>query len=290
MLTRIDSFIRSTRLIVIRTIIYLAVFLIIAIPLNGCASTTPTPTASLSASEIRQKVLQKAAAINAYRFEMVMSTHVSLPDKNSIDQQSTIQGSMDKNRQQMKLSLTLSQQIEANRTQKNTASSEVYVSGKEMFQKTSGLGRSEDWQKQSAPDNLWEEQDMIAKQIKMLDTAGIQVKGREKFNGTDCYLLEVTPDIGAVWETLQKQWDLQDMAGDMAPQEMLRDISMQVWVAADTFLPMRVRENMTLAADLAALGGQPAVTGNVSNLKIGIDLTAFDYNQDLHIERPPDLN
>jgi hypothetical protein len=288
MLIKINGSIRSTGFTVIRTIIVLVVFLLLVIPLNGCAS--PTQSASLSASEIRQKVMQKAATIHAYRFEMVMSTFVSLPDKKSIDQQSTIQGSMDKIRQLMKLSLTLSQQIEANRTQRNSASYEVYVSGKEMFQKTAGQGSPQDWQKQSAPDNLWEEQDMITQQIKMLDTAGIQVKGMEKFNGTDCYLLDVTPDIGALWETLKRQLDLQDMAGDMLPQEILRDISIQVWTAADTFLPMRVRENLTLVADLAQLGGQTAATGNVSNLKIGIDLTAFDYNQDLHIERPPDLN
>lgn len=256
---------------------------------NQAGGASSTQANGLSADEIRQKVLEKTTAVNCYIFEMVMNMRISLPEEKYIDQQSNILGSLDKPLQKMHLSLALTQRIEAGRTQKASANSEIYVAGKAMWVKTSGLGGSGDWQNKAVPDNFWQDQDIITQQTKMLTTAGLKLKGAAGFQGTECYILEVTPDVNALWETLQQQGDLQSMAENFNPQEMIRNISMQVWIDQNTFLLRRVTEDITLLADLSELSVPDAVSGQYSDLKIKIDLTVSNYNADIPFEMPQEL-
>jgi hypothetical protein len=290
------NFLSRTKLTAAICVITGLILLIILLFITGSCSSSSQTTgvaynqpSGLSAEEIRQKVLENSTAVHSYVFAMAMNMRISLPEENYIDQQSNIHGNLDKLSQKMHLSLALSQRIEAGRTKKTSANSDIYVSGKEMWVKTSGLGSSGGWQDKPVPDNFWSNQDIITQQTRLLAGAELKLNGTAEVNNTDCYVLDIKPDLKALWETLQQQGDLESLAGNANPEEMIRDVSIQVWIDKKVFLPLRVKEDMTLLADLSNLSVPDAASGDVSDLKINIELTVSDYNTDVPVEAPPEL-
>jgi hypothetical protein len=291
----LGQIINSRRPIVVSTLKLISVqltLILLIFGLAGCAtapqtSITLSQASDLNSDQIRQKVLTNLSGIQSYRFNMAMEMNSALENNQSIQQNSTISGSLDKANQKMQMSVTLSQKVKTNRTQASEATTEVYVIGPAMFVKSSGLGLSEGWQKQSTPDQLWQEQDVVTQQIKMLETATLKLSGLEKISGIDCYRLEMVPDIKALWETIYQQMQLQELSAGIDPQKMIKSISVQIWIARDTFLPVRVKEGLTLLSNLP----QTAVpsTATPATLQINIDLTASDYNREIPVVLPPEL-
>ncbi|MBN1191328.1 MAG: hypothetical protein JXA46_16350 [Dehalococcoidales bacterium] len=287
---------KNYNLSLVYTIKLITVFLVISAivcTLTACTSSyhtfNTTGSEALAADELRHNVLENMAGVNTYRFNMNMGTRISMQDDTGIDQESVIQGDLDKPNRKMRMSLTMSQKIGPDRVPGASAKSDIYVAGDDMYVKSGGLGMPEDWQKQLTPQGFWQDQDIVAQQAEMLETDGFEITGMEEFQGAGCYVLEITPDMDIVWNTVKKQWDLHEMYSDIDPQEMVRDIYMLVWIAEDTFLPVRVQERLTLLADLSEMGGASVSGSSKADLEINMDLTVSDYNRDVNIVLPSEI-
>jgi hypothetical protein len=126
----------------------------------------------LSLDEIRAKAMEAIGNISSYSFAMTLNMDLSEQNGKSINQVSDISGSMDKINKKMRIRMTLIQQFESSQVEEVKSSAEIYIDGDNMWVKTDGAGTSKDWQKQATPDALWEKQDIINQQKKLLETAG----------------------------------------------------------------------------------------------------------------------
>jgi hypothetical protein len=266
------------------SIIYFLILVVCVVLLSGCATTTQA--SNLTSDEIRQKVSQNIDSVKTYRVNLKMDTKILLQNDLKITQESTIEGSIDKINQKMVMILNLNQTVEAQKTQKNRAQSEIYAIGKDMYVKSSGLGMHETWQKQIAPQDLWKGQDIVNQQEKILETADLKVLGVENVNGQVCYNLQIIPDTKLLMKTLQDQWGLQEFPQNTDPQQTIKDLIMKIWIDKDTFLPIKVSESFVMLADLSQLGVQTAENGTKTALDINVNLAISDYNQTILIELP----
>jgi RNA binding exosome subunit len=266
---------------------------------GNSSSSEPSPAAAaatlsaqnvLSLDEIRAKAMDAIGNINSYSFAMTLDMNLSEQNGKFINQVSDISGSMDKINKKMRLRMTLTQQFESSQAKEVKSSAEIYIDGDNMWVKTDGAGMSKDWQKQATPAALWEKQDIINQQKKLLETAGMSLSGLDKVKDTDCYLLDISPDIEALWESVKSQIGYQSASGGpqgIDPGEIVQDMAVKAWIARDTFLPLKIQEALTLTLRPEDLGVQVTSGNSAMTMKIILDLTASDYNRPVSLE-PPD--
>jgi hypothetical protein len=259
-------------------------------PSPAAVATTSSAQNVLSLDEIRAKAMDAIGNINSYSFSMTLDMDLSEQNGKFINQVSDISGSMDKINKKMRLRMTLIQRLESSQVKEVKSSAEIYVDGDNMWMKTDAAGMSKDWQKQATPAALWEKQDIINQQKKLLETAGMSLSGLDKVRDTDCYLLDISPDIETLWKSVKSQIGYQSASGGpqgIDPREILRDMSVKTWIARDTFLPLKIQEAMTMTLRPEDLGVQVMSGNSAMTMKLILDLTASDYNRPVSLE-PPD--
>jgi outer membrane lipoprotein-sorting protein len=281
--------------------------LVMVLVLAGCAGPSPekeltpaglSPIASgaavlsqndLKPEEIRAKVLAAIENVLTYSFSMTLDINLLSQNGKNITQQSEIYGAINKPDKKMRISMTVSQRLENSQAKEGKSGADIYVDGENMYMKKGGSGVSSNWQKQSAPAELWQEQDVISQQKKLLETSEIRLGGTARIKDRECYLLEIKPDVEAIMESLQRQMPASQLPKGADLEEMLSDISMQTWIDRETFLPLRVKEAIVLNMDTQELGIQPSEGATAVTMKMNFDLTASDYNRPLAPEPPTGL-
>jgi hypothetical protein len=158
-----------------------------------------------------------------------------------------------------------------------------------MYVKATGPGMPVDWQEEELAETFWLEQDVVAQQIKLLEASEITLVGEEAVSGADCYILDISPNVEEFWEALSEQLGNRSLPELIEPGEIIRSMSVKVWVAQDTFFPMKVRQNASIALgsedlELPELEGKKEVT-----MDIDLELTVSDYNKKLPIDLPAEL-
>jgi RNA binding exosome subunit len=290
-----------------KPVLWVLGILVLVLSLTGCAnsfsdnnlspagdnssSSGPSPTAVaatssaqnvLSLDEIRAKAMDAIGNINSYSFAMTLDMDLSEQNGKFINQVSDISGNMDKINKKMRLRMTLIQRLESSQFKEVKSSAEIYVDGDNMWVKADGAGTSKDWQKQATPAALWEEQDIINQQKKLLETAGMSLSGLDKVKDTDCYLLDISPDIEALWESVKQQIGYQSASGGpqgIDPREIVREMAVKTWIAQDTFLPLKIQEAITMTLRPEDLGVRAPSGTSAMTMKIILDLTASDYHR-----------
>jgi hypothetical protein len=251
--------------------------------LSGNAALTPD---NPDPDFIRQKTIEAIGNIRTYRFGMTLDINLRDQNRQSINQHSDIQGMMDKPNQKLAINMSLNQQIENDASKKTTTSAEIYVDNDLLYVKDA----AGNWKKQSAPDAIWDEQDVISQQMRLLESAGVKLSGTAKVQNQDCYRLEVAPDRAALEETLKQQLAGMPLSGGASLEDMLSNITLNIWVDRVSFLPLRVHEVINLKISPEDLGMQSADGTEAMTMQMDSDLTASDYNQPLKIEAPAGID
>jgi hypothetical protein len=279
----------------------------IVLELAGCGNPSPetnlTPTSlspiaggtatfsqnDLTQEEIREKVLAVIGDIRTYSFTMILDINLTGQNQKAINQHTEINGAMDKTNQKLHISMDLSQQSGNDRVKGATSTAEIYVAGESMYVK-SGASASGTWQKQPASAEIWQEQDIISQQKKLLETAEMELTGIATLKDKQCYLLEIHPDEEALWETVRQKLTAGQLPQGVDLNEIMREISMKTWIDRGTFLPLRVQESITLVMRPEELGLTASDGASAMNVKMDFDLLAFDYNQPLNLEPPAGIS
>jgi hypothetical protein len=277
--------------------------LVMVLILAGCDNPSPgksnTPTRlspivsgtatfsqnNLTQEEIREKVLAAIGNIRTYSFTMTLDINLSGQNQKAINQRTEINGAMDKTNQKLQISMALSQQAENDRAKGATSTAEIYVAGENMYVK-SGSTASGNWQKQPASAEIWQEQDIISQQKKLLETAEMELAGMATLKDKECYLLELHPDEEVLWESLRQKLPAGQLPEGVDLNEIIREITMQTWIDKGTFLPLRVQESITLVMRPEELGLTASEGVSSMTTKMNFDLLAFDYNQPLDLKPP----
>jgi hypothetical protein len=129
-------------------------------------------------------------------------------------------------------------------------------------------------------------------QIELLQTAEVRVLRTEKVKGVDCYMLQLTPDVAQLWQTIMQQMSL---GGEGVPlpgitEELLPEVvsgfTVKQWVAKDTYFLMKAEIDMAMELTPEALGF-PGEEGQMT-MDITISFLAYNYNKSISIVVPPE--
>jgi hypothetical protein len=131
--------------------------------------------------------------------------------------------------------------------------------------------------------------DAIAQQMKLVNASELTLIGEERVKGVDSYLLEVVPDMDQVGEILKQQLAAQGLPETIETDELIKDVSMKMWIVKDTFFPTKIVEETGMVASSAGL--QLSQLGQAFDVTIDVqlELLAYDYNQNLTIDLPQEL-
>jgi hypothetical protein len=152
------------------------------------------------------------------------------------------------------------------------------------------------WMKAEVPAESWQEvsgeMNQIESLVGMLSTAQVKVTGSEIVGGTDCYVVELTPDVEQLWQMAMQQVQ---QAGEIAEfpdvteellSEMFRDFSVKYWIAKDTYYIAKMDMIMDIELTPEAMGF-PEEEG-VMTMDIAMSMLMYNYNQPVNIVLPPE--
>jgi hypothetical protein len=108
----------------------------------------------------------------------------------------------------------------------------------------------------------------------------------EKVDGSDCYLLEIIPDIESMKELLDEQQMTAGTADwDELVSDMFKDLSYNVWVDKDTKQLKKMRMTMDIELNSADAGIVDADFEKMT-MNMTVEMTMKDYNEPVSINLP----
>jgi predicted small lipoprotein YifL len=143
------------------------------------------------------------------------------------------------------------------------------------------------------PEEYWEPTDLMEIQAEFLEAVEVEVTGREKVDGVDCYVLEATADIEQLWQLIMQQIEATGMEIDDIPEEfeglldeIFQSYSVKIWIAKDTYFLTKVEIDLAIELTPEAMG----IMDEEGEMAIDMALTllAYDHNQPVSIELPPE--
>jgi hypothetical protein len=275
----------------------LATFLILVITISPAACSVQERTDEGSdlppVFEIMIGVIEAQSDISTYQFEMDMDTDVTTVSTDEVFNGAIIMGingAIDIENSQMSMGMNMS--MIAIGEEDFEISMGMYLFDNVMYMMTNIPEIGPMWIKSEMPVLYWEEFDQIDPQLELLvDAIEVKVIGSEQVRDIDCYILEIIPDMEQLWQIAMQQSAL--TGEEMLPeinkdflQEMLKDFSVKQWIAKDTYFLSKAKIDMDIEITPEAMGF-PGEDGLIT-LDITMDLFAYDYNQPVKIELPPE--
>jgi hypothetical protein len=146
----------------------------------------------------------------------------------------------------------------------------VYIVDDWMYMNESFMG----WVKMELTDDIWEENDQIGGQLEMLEQyVDVKILGTEQVMGSECYVVEVIPDLQALWDWAMEEEGMEGFDIDIDIEEMIKEFTVKVWIEKGTFYMTQVSINMVMEM----LGEKMTMLETV---------TLYDINQPVSIYLP----
>ena len=144
------------------------------------------------------------------------------------------------------------------------------------------------WVKQDLPPGYWEEMSEIEQGIELLEFAQAELLGMEQVGGTNCYLLKVEPEIEKLWEAMMQQPGMGElMGGEIVDlEEIVESFLMRMWIAKNTFFPMKDEMRMTMFMSSEAMDLPPEEEEFEMTMEMETTSIYRNHNQPVSIELP----
>ncbi len=250
------------------------------------------------AQEIVDGAIQALDDISTYEFEMDMTMGMAGEAEGEAFEMTIVtdsSGAFDLANRQMRMDMTMS--IVVPGEDEVDIEIELYLIDSTGYIMMDVPGTGPVWEKEELSEADWEETvemlSLAEPQIEILETAEVEVIGSEIIGGIDCYVVEITPDMEQFWETVMQQATLgfvEEMGLPMITEEILDEVSYSFsakqWIAKDTYLLMKVETDMVIELTPEAMGS-PEGEGEMT-IDVAISMLAYNYNQPVSIELPPE--
>jgi len=262
-----------------KKILTISLALAMVLSLAACAQGPP-------AQEIVDGIIEALDDIKTYQFDMDMTMDMAGEAEGEafemtvvIDFESVVD--IENRQMMMDMAITMAMAGEA----EMEMGMEMYLIGDMMYMFMESPWMEPMWAKSEIPEGTWEEMNQVEPQIELLEAAEVELIGSERVRGVDCYVLQVTPDMGQLWQLVMHQ---AEVAGEMPPfiEEMFRSFSVKQWVAKDTYFLTKAKLDMVVELTPEAMGF-PEAEG-VLTVDIAMVLLVYNYNQPVSIELPPE--
>jgi outer membrane lipoprotein-sorting protein len=249
-----------------------------------------------SAQEIIDGVMESFDNIKTYQFELDMTMEATGKAEGESPEHTVMmnnRGTLDLENMQMQIDLSVGSGDEMIRVESYIIDGMMYIRPEAIMPEAPG--EKSMWMKQEAPIEVWERMSAssgIENYKELLRTAQVEVTGSEKVEGVDCYVLQLNPEMAELYQTAMDPVGGIGQAGMLPPvpeellEEMFNSFSVKQWIAKDTHFLMKAEVDMTIEStpELVDYLGEEGET----SLDITINFRAYNYNQPVTIELPPE--
>ena len=249
-----------------------------------------------SAQEIIAGVFESLDDITSYQFDMDMTMEAAgEAEGETFEMTMTMgfSGALDLENRQMRADITMSMVMLGE--DEMEMGMELYIIDDMGYVMTDMLGMEPTWMKSEVSEADWEEvsegMSQAESQLELLQGAQVEVIGSETVKGIDCYVLQLTPDMGQLWQTVMQQTQVAGEAilpgvDEIFLEEVFRSFSVKQWVAKDTYFLTKAEIDMVMKLT-PETRGLPEEEGEAT-MNITMTLLAYDYNEPVSIELPPE--
>jgi hypothetical protein len=269
----------------------LSVLLMLTIIAAGVSCGENTPFA---AEQVVDNVLAAQTEAESFRFDMYMSVDMDGEFDGEVMEMSMsmdASGVVDQTNREMEMDMGM--EMEATGEEAFAMQMLMYLVDNYVYTKMDIPGEESVWEKQGIPVDFWEIQDTIDQSLELLQFGEVKALGYEEVRGVNCYVLEITPDLDELWDTvMQQSWmgeapveipDLEDVITNL--EDIIEEMSIKVWITEDTAFFTKAQMLITLLMTPETMGMMEG-EGEVS---MGMEMTirAYDYNKPVSIQLPP---
>ena len=249
-----------------------------------------------SAQEIVSGIFESLDDITSYQFDMDMTLDMAGEAEGEAFEMNMTMGfggALDLENRQMRADITMSMEMPGE--DEMEMAMELYLLDDVGYMMMDIPETGPTWMKSEISEEDWEEMSeemkLAESQLELLELAEVKVLASETVNGIDCYVLQLTPDMGQLWQTTMQQ--AQVAGEEILPevteefiQEMFRSFSVKQWFAKDTYFLTKAEIDMAVELTPEAMG-YPGEEGELT-MDIAMTLLAYDYNKPVSIILPPE--
>ena len=253
----------------------------------GCGNAATTP---LTPQEIAANTVNAYSSVKTVKIAMNMVVGMNLEGGKQpmkIDMKADATGSIDVAATRMNMLMNVDMNVPVAGQQKT--STEMYVVDDYLYMKVSVPGAADQWLKTKLSAAVWQQQNQLDQQIEMLKTAiKVESLGEEVVDGTNCYVLSVTPDMAALAGFLAselQQGASADILKDADLGKLFKSVTVKEWVSKKDYLPLKVDMSMSLEMRPEDVG---ATSTDFARMTMDMSVlgTYSDYNKPVTISLP----
>ena len=268
----------------------------------ACEEKLPTP------EEVIEGLVDTHLDVKSYEMEgkAVLKMELDIPEEEKslgipmdVDVEIDIKSSFDAAGEEMMMSMDIGMDMVGEATIKMAM--EMYLVDAWMYMMVDAPMTSPQWTKTEMSYGEFLEEmesiDFTETQMEFLKSGEITITGVEKIDGIDCYVLEIIPDMGKLWEILMQQSqltgggimdmpmdDFDEMMGSV--EDIIKDISAKYWIAKDTYYI--AKGDMTFKIEITPESmGMTDEEGSVA-MDVTMNMRMFNYNKPISITLPPE--
>jgi hypothetical protein len=274
-----------------------AIFTILAFP--GCGGNVGGPEETV-AGELTEQELQGllddsllvVENANSYEFSMDMDMDVEVtggPDAGKMGLLMRADGVYDMADEEMQMDLDMSIEgdIEGLEGGSQTMSADVYMLDDWMYMKMKISGLGEQWFKTPAAEDMMEayDLDIVNQQLAPLESmVEIGFVKYESVGGTQCYVLQIIPDVEGMKKWLEEQ-QMDVGIEEYLMKDMFKELDYRVWIAKDTKQLRKLKLTMNMEMNAEQAGASEADFDKMT-MDVNLEMEIKDYNKPVSIDLP----
>jgi hypothetical protein len=273
-----------------------SLLLLVTLVLNGCASKegviTQTTTKVVTAEDILNNAVSAMGKVTTYKLDYDLSTNMEVTGKNAMkmNMNGGGPGVMDITNQKMQMSMDMNMTVPGIGTSEMNVkmSMEIYLFEGWVYTKMTIPGTEVQWIKTKNPDNIT--QDQVAQMTTLMKSSmKTTLTGTETINGINCYVLEVTPDMGQLWQWLMSQQG-NDLIGDIDYNQfdlskIIKSFGLKYWIDKNNYQILQAEADMNMLIDAQTVGAATEEFDSMTMI-MTMNMSFFDYNKAVNVELP----
>ena len=188
----------------------LALVVVVAVAAAIFYMTTPKiTTPKVTAEQIKEEMIEATGDINTYQFDMDMKIDMTITDKTTGKVEKMVislagGGAIDNVNRKMKTTMAGDIAVLEGEETPGSIETQTYVVNDTVYTLTTIPETPANWTKIEMPAEAWETQNQVEQQRELMKVSEVELLGDERVDGTDCYVLEITPDMEKYWETMMQ--------------------------------------------------------------------------------------
>lgn len=273
-----------------KTFIVLVVLTILLVVTFACCPGEELPP-GVTVDGIVEEAIAAGVDLDTYQFDMYMTMDMVMAMMGETFESTFImysEGAIDESNEKMYMDMYMYMEMAGEEGLET--SGEMYIVEDWMYAKLEMLGEPATWMKAPIEAGDWEQHDMASLQVNWLSDAEVTFVRSETVDGTECYVLEVTPELEKLWALMQ--WAGMEEVGlspDLDLNDVIKDLSVTQWIAKDTYFTRKTTENLTMVFSAELLGISPELAGDFEvSANTAVTITMNHINEPVTIELPPE--